>query len=29
MPSAAAVAFERGASVWAGWAPADAVVLRQ
>jgi putrescine transport system ATP-binding protein len=29
MPSAAAIAFERGAPVWAGWDPADAVVLRQ
>jgi putrescine transport system ATP-binding protein len=29
MPSAAAVMFDRGAPVWAGWDPADAVVLRQ
>jgi putrescine transport system ATP-binding protein len=27
MPSAAAAAFERGTPVWAGWDPADAVVL--
>ena len=27
MPSAAAAAFERGVPVWAGWDPADSVVL--
>jgi putrescine transport system ATP-binding protein len=29
MPSMAAAAFERGVTIWAGWDPADAVVLRQ
>ena len=27
MPSAAAAVFERGTPVWAGWDPADSVVL--
>jgi putrescine transport system ATP-binding protein len=27
LPSAAALGFERGAAIWASWAPADAVVL--
>jgi putrescine transport system ATP-binding protein len=29
MPSASATAFERGAPVWAGWEPADSVVLER
>jgi hypothetical protein len=27
LPSAAAAGFARGVEVWAGWEPADAVVL--
>jgi putrescine transport system ATP-binding protein len=29
MPSMAAAAFERGVTVWAGWDPADPVVLNR